>query len=252
MGWVPPMRGHCFVGGCGDTQPTLMSIVLYGAIAALHLSCMDIREWLITPNPPYETGLQLFKQYGGSSVVFGILQKGGPTFYNRGRLMKELVELKEKLKAEPSPSERIKTHTPIDTEKTTWRKAEDINAYPEVLHPAYTRMQELYALINHLHPQLDRLYLTHQGECFDSVQKILKAWKEIDEIYTLLHYYDDHKQVLPNRYTKTEKDLPYDRDAIKQRQLNLRTYISRSKGKPSKYEKVREWEAELKKLDAML
>lgn len=207
---------------------------------------------------PFAVGLRLFKEHGGSKVLTAIFEKGGDTFYNRKRLLKELTTLEKAEESVPLPPPQAPAPaepTPASTTPAAsqaWRKKKSKEVYPEKLHPAYDRLEELYTLINHLHPQLDAMYMTNISECHKAVQKLVKAWDEIDDIYNLLQHWEDTGQVQQNKYLKEKVENRFDRDYYMRRLLNLRTYISRDKDNAKKADKVAAWKKEMVELEKLL
>ncbi len=217
---------------------------------------MNVLEWLNSARKPYDEGLQLYAKHGGKAVLISIFTKGGASTYNRGRLHKELVIIGERSAPEEifslDSTASNKGEDSISPLPAQWRKAQPREVYPVELHMAYDRLHELYALINHLHPQLDALWLTNQKDCFQAKNKLVQAWDEIDEIFTILHYYDDNKSILANKYQEISTDERFDYNYRLMRRNNLRTYISRSKDDPKKLDKLKDWAKEITKLEATL
>lgn len=214
---------------------------------------MNIQAWLHASQPSHSEGLQLLESHGGRPVLIRLLRK--ETTYNRKRLRRELGQLAEKQSSTspPSPARGPKEipdyRKPVKPEKYSIGSTE---RFPERLQPAITRLRELYNIINHLHPLLDQLWMTDRKECHQSVQALIKAWDELEEIYRLLNYYDENGEVLPSRYTGKMNYISHDRSELLKRRNNLRTYISRYKSKPSQADKLREYKEELSLINKAL
>jgi len=204
----------------------------------LFLSCMTIQQWLKSDRD-YATGLQLLQQNGGRASLLQILAK--ETTYNRNRLVRELHKVAERGPDSPPAKPQAK---PARTPSAVKPNLQTGN-WPEELHPAVQRLQQLYQLVNHYHPQMDQLYNINRKQAFEVKCAVQDSWEEINEIWRILNYYRDHKVMLPNRYNPNEKHLPYDRARLMKRRNTLRTYLSRDKNNPAKADKVMEWQKEL-------
>lgn len=214
----------------------------------LHLRAMQLQQWLESNAKPYQEGVHLFVDHGGSVTLAEIFH-GGETFYNRKRLYKELTRLACQQSAPPEVS-RTEAPPPAHPAKSQ-RSHTPKGNFPKQLHPVCERRDELYAIINQLHPQLDLLYNQDRGECYQVAKAINIAWEEMDTVYRILDYYEDHKEILPNEYTGYHT-IPQTLAEQIRRRNNLRTYIARDKSKPSKAAKVKEWREELEVLDKVL
>jgi hypothetical protein len=188
--------------------------------------------------------MQLLRENGGSLALLSILAK--ETTYNRNRLARELLKIADQVPVSSPPQ---KFATSVSPKKPAPRqranptiKSED---WPPPLKPAVERLQNLYQLVNHYHPQMDQLYNINRKQAFDVKCKVQDSWQEISEIWRILNYWTDNKVVLPNKYNPDEKHLPYDRARLMKQRNNLRTYISRSAKDPAKADKVKEWRLEL-------
>lgn len=213
---------------------------------------MNIHGWLHASQPSHSEGLQLLESHGGRPVLVRLLRK--ETTYNRKRLRRELAAIASKQpKAAQEPASRpnvLADHRKeIKPEKYALGKTD---RFPERLQPAVKRLRELYDIVNHLHPLLDQLWMQDRKECHQSVQALIAAWDEINEIYRLLNYYDQNGEVLPSKYTGKLNYVSHDRTELLKRRNNLRTYISRYKGKPSQADKLREYQEEMRQIEKAL
>jgi hypothetical protein len=206
---------------------------------------MTIGDWLQSDRD-YGTGLQLLEQNGGSSSLLTILAK--ETTYNRKRVARELLKIADQ---EPvAPPDKPKPQPALS--QRAENKSISTSQWPEPLHPAVERLQNLYQLVNHLHPQMDSTYNINRKQAFEIKCKVQDSWQEINEIWRLLNYFSDHKVVLPNIYNPDERHLPFDRAQLVKRRNNLRTYLSRDKHKVGKAEKVKAWQEELNEINTKL
>lgn len=212
---------------------------------------MNLQHWLNARDPSHSEGLKLLESYGGRAVLVRILRS--ETRYNRKRLRRELTELAQRqpqaAESGRRPKEFSDLHKPLKPESYAIGNTE---RFPERLQPALERLREMYKIINHLHPLLDHLWMSDRKECHQSVQALIKAWDELEEIYRLLNYYDQKGEILPSRYTGKMNYISADRSELLKRRNNLRTYISRYKSKPSQAEKLKGYEEELHQINKAL
>lgn len=205
----------------------------------------EIINWLSNPQD-YDTGLALLKKAGASAVLLQVLS-AGDTFYNRQRLVKELTFKAPRpvtpQAAQPGGTATKRTKKAKDTPKNYGRKHK--NYYPAALHYAFSKQDELYREVNHLHPQLEVLHELDQGKCTLACKAIVYAWREINAIYRLLDYWDENKVILPNKYQKKELPVLTDGAEIMKRIQALRVYISRNKNSVTRSADVDAWKNEL-------
>lgn len=214
---------------------------------------MNAIAWLESDRD-YDAGLAIFAKLQPSNPVLSILNKGANA-YNTFRLTKELTAASQKTPplaptAEPTAAKKHATAQLLNPTPQNYRKSRD--QYPEELHAAYDRQNELYNVVNHIHPRLDTLYNTNIKECFSATKKLLAAWAEIDSIYVLLDYFSEHGVILNHKYESNPDDTWVSREELLKERNNLRTYISRSKNLPSKKDKVDAWQKRIKEIDLLL
>jgi hypothetical protein len=215
----------------------------------------DIKGWLAMP-ADYTLGLSLLKKHAPHKVVLLQVLGSGDTFYNRGRLLQELTDLS------PTPTV-LASHTqraaPAST--STLKKAVDTPVkygrlkkedYPQQLWPAFTRQNELYKAVNHLHSQLELLHEIDQGRCTDACQAIVSHWREINAIYRVLDYWVENKVILSNKYQPKAEIEITDRAAMVRRINSLRVRISQNKKKVGKEPELAAWRKEIEELKVLI
>lgn len=208
----------------------------------------EIKQWL-SSGRNYAQGVDLYKEHYGEDYTYRMLRRGENSF-SRDKLLDKLKSAIKSYSAtfvdRPSRAKPKQTQ-PI---AITTRKAKD--HYPEELHAAYQRQEELYALVNHLHPQLETLYKKSRKKCTDVAITIKKSWAEIKSIYRLLDYWSKHQVVLPNTYNGSDNHEITDPVEMKTRIYTLRTYISKSRNRPEKHADVIKWTKEMEMLQVKL
>jgi|GEM_PF-2535573 len=214
---------------------------------------MTIAQWLNSERD-YGEGLELLKKAGVSNALYGILSKG-PSFYNRTRLAKELSN---SLTKKPSNSKKASSSLAKSLDRNAVKSIEpgspanETKHEPLALAPYYKILKEQYSIVNHFHPLLDATYNLDRKRSFEIKLALQDAWNEIEGLYRIIHYYQEHGQILPNKYLGGENNLDLDPKSLIKRRNNLRSYISRHKDNPRKAVKVEAWRAELVKLEALI
>lgn len=207
-----------------------------------------IKQWL-SSGQNYAQGVDLYKEHYGDDYTFRMLQRGENSF-SREKLLDKLRSAVQPRSANPVDKPFRAKPNKQQTIAITTRKAKD--HYPEDLHAAYQRQEELYALVNHLHPQLEALYKNSRKKCTDVAITIKKAWAEIKSIYRLLDYWSKHQVVLPNTYNGSDGYEITDPVEMKTRIYTLRTYISKSRNRPEKHADIIKWTKEMESLQVKL
>lgn len=201
-----------------------------------------IQQWLKSDRD-YTTGLNLLRKECDNKTLLAVLSSG-ETRYNKKRLLRELNAYRSKPEEAP-----VFTAAPRKEIKEVGIGRPAIEAFPPALHPAFKRQDKLYALVNHLHPQLDTLYKYNQGECKNAVNALVDAWAEIDAIYRILDYYTKHGTILNNKYMPAPEAEPMSFAQVVKRVRNLRTYISKYKNNVKRQLEVKAWRKELAELE---
>jgi hypothetical protein len=219
---------------------------------------LDVVAWLDGPRD-YLEGLKLFKQYlPGKAVLLQVLGSGD-TFYNRGRLVRELTDLlPDAPLAAPAASQKGQTPAkapalPAPASSSTQKNKIaygrlKLADYPPELHAAFGRQDELYRTVNHLHSQLELLHEIDQGRCTEACKVIVKCWREINSIYRILDYWTENRVILPNKYRPVDVPVLTDKVAMMKRMNALRVYISRNKNNLERSSEVAAWKVELEEL----
>lgn len=200
---------------------------------------MTIEEFLNNAESNYQDGIKLLKKHGAKPALVTILSIR-ETQHNWDRLRDELHRIyKDEAVAKPEKN-RTKSQVTYTTDEVK---------YPEPLRPAVRKLASLYAIVNHWHPQLDMLWNKDRKKCFEAKMAIQQSWDEIERIWRLVNYYNDHGVILPNKYSPEERYRPRDRAELVKRRNNLRTYISKHKKSAGKLVQVKEWEKELSEIE---
>jgi hypothetical protein len=209
---------------------------------------MTAKDWL-NSSRNYIEGLKILREHSTDAVLLSVLSSG-ETFYNKTRLAKELQALKP-ARIVPLPEAKTPKKFKADGTPTTYGRLK-MSDYPEALHAAFIRQNELYKMVGYNHNRLGLLHELDQGKCAAACKAIIEGWREINSIYRLLDYWAENKVILPNKWTPAEKIEPKDRaDAMRMRN-NLRCKISRYKNNPEKVAAVEGWKHEIEELELLL
>lgn len=193
----------------------------------------------------YQSKLDFLKSKSPKLPVFGILNSG-PTAYNCIRLEKELAKINTVLPEERKSAENVKLI------KKSNKKSHPKEFFPKELHAAWERKSSLYGFVNQSHSKLEWLWDKDQEKVSDLVHELTNAWSEIKSIYRLLDYWEENQVVLENKYSGESLNAITDKADLKQRMMNLRSYVSKNKKKPEKAIQVQKWKDEIAQIEIKL
>jgi len=210
----------------------------------------EIHRWLENKEKTIDSGLYLLDKYGRNKTHIQNLkrQKGNQ------RILNTLIYELDKI-ANPAFRSRklktVKTASSAKEKKQTAKKEEPKTSRPDpnpepipkdvpgILEPFYEKKKKLYVEVRNIQSKL--CYNNKQDERKQMAGNILEIWDEINECWRNIDYYHKFKklpeagEVTPE--PKIKADIT-DKAELKERLRTIRTYISKAKKKPEKYEHV--------------
>jgi len=213
----------------------------------------QLHRWLNNSNPPYQEGLEIFREVGNNSAMLHLLSLGA-TRHNARLLRTELTRVARVLQPHPDPmparaAEKKPASPPVvSTPRPAAPPTEDEVA--ETVDALRKIMKEAFKRANYLH--LVDLASEKEEVRKNAAREILELFDgKIVQITNQLQYYEKHKQLPVDHYLafkkkkKTVVELMQDRN-------NLRSRMSKYKNRPDKQADLLLWAAEIKDLDKQL
>lgn len=184
-----------------------------------------IQTFLDDPRPVnYHPALSLYLSQGRSAQLMRVLAKG-PSNYNTQKLASELKKLLPTLTGKiahvfpitPPPEPQVRSQPSSVATPTAVQNPEGI---PEVVRAYQSERTSLFSQASRLHASLMEIHRESARELV--IDKLMRLWDRIDQLWAVEDYYQAHGQVI-------DTDRPsLDKAALKNRQLNLRSYVSRT------------------------
>jgi hypothetical protein len=232
-------------------------------MARHHLYTMAIKavnNWL-NGERNYTKGAQLYKQYGSSNVLADLFAKSQNTYTER-KLLEELQKLNASNAPQPVEVAAIK---PKARKKDLMRLAAFKRKKPPTFTPADLTnapksLQNLEQRRRQLFQQAAEVKAALSAGEFKTPEERYKAVKLIDanfyghrgiqQIWQRIDFWQQHGRFIPFHASKPTK--PVNREALHKRLTTVRTYVSRYKDKPDKYELHEKYMQELMDIEQQL
>jgi hypothetical protein len=184
----------------------------------------EIITWLHSDRD-FKTGLQLYLMHGRSNSLKKVLQARGPSkksiatlVYELGRIAKTKPETKPIKLAAIAPKK--KKNSSIAVEKVPARYPDDVNQLVQKRIRLFSVAQALHFTLEKVDPDKRRR----------DAMEILSIWDQIQALHLRIDYWERYKVLPPDPIEKKKKAISdLDRAQLLERQMNLRTYVSRYK-----------------------
>lgn len=201
---------------------------------------MTPTEWL-NSDRDYKKGCDVYEHHG-TNINLKNFFKRPFSEYNFKKLVSELESLSG------GPETIIKVETNFVKISKKEKQEIDFNQLPSELKLLHTEKGKLYKEAQYCHSRLDLLTTDH--ERFEHAKVIVQNFKGIDERWKKLDYWAEHHQLLPEVKREIELKISEIKDVAKLMKMrnNLRSNISKAKGKPHKADKLKIWEAQLQEV----
>lgn len=188
---------------------------------------MDIVQWF-KEGGDYQKGVSIYAMHPKASKnILSRLQRG-ETPKNRASLMYELNKLKtsaSKVSIPINPVEKNKPTQPLIPQQDPIKKSltQDngkvtmaMLPHPELRQRFVEKNQAFYKRWELKH-QLNQLVSGEEAKALELISEIMKLTKLIDQIWTEIDYYLDHKKPLPS--TSKDYSLLSPMEKVRERQL---------------------------------
>ena len=204
----------------------------------------EAKSWL-EGDQEYYSGLAIFMKYGKSAALKNLLSKKGPSPYNQGKLEYELGKISKEI-----PSIPVKVIKPVRIKLAQPPAIEQPAPSTISLPPVYSDIElpsvDFESLPDQLkHETIQRvklfkktwiLHFTLSDKQSDEERKgiaktIIQNMDEVNRLWSRIDYYLKHGTIPVDEIQSKKDEGPLDLLGWAQKQLNLRTYVSRAKTK---------------------
>lgn len=149
---------------------------------------MTLKQWLASKDKPYEIGISLLKELGGSSTLIAVLSSASNSL-NKQRLKNKLEELASATGSnkQENQSKAIESPKPVDA--------------PEELNHVYTTKLGAFKKMAAIHQELIHISGNSQ-KAIDARYKLVLEILRLDELnescWDIIHYYKEHGKMPPD------------------------------------------------------
>jgi intein/homing endonuclease len=182
----------------------------------------EILFWLKS-DQEYSTGLALFDRYGHSSKMGRMLRIGGATVKNRLTLLYELGKIAKHLTVSDKTPAFVKPQIKQDISKTTEQAKQEVTSIEKLR----SEQKMIYKMLDNLHAILPYREIQERK---DIAFQILDLDNRLIELKQRIEHFEKNGVVLPEPVKEKLKSVSeMDTAKLIQRQMNVRTYITRYK-----------------------
>jgi len=182
----------------------------------------EILLW-INADQEYLTGLALFDRYGHSPKIGRMLRIGGATVKNRSTLLYELGKIAKHMEVSDKTPALVKSQIKQDISKTTQQVPQEATSIEKLR----SEQKMIYKMLDNLHAILPYREILERK---DIAFQILDLDDRLIELKLSIEHFEKNGVILPEPVKEKAKSVSdLDIAGLIQRQMNVRTYITRYK-----------------------